>query len=150
MFCTKCGKEVENNANVCPNCGCPIESQTQTPPAPPAVVPTATEPKQPKQGKKDFFLFRLIANAVGALSGVLSIIFGIVINNFPNGSYADLETYGGDAYTGMQNASAMAANNVLRLSYNLNHIVCYFMICFGLALLAFFVSKIFKTLAEKK
>ncbi len=150
MFCTKCGKEVENNANVCPNCGCPIESQTQTPPAPPAVVPTVTEPKQPKQGKKDFFLFRVIANAVGALSGVLSIIFGIVINNFPGGSYADLETYGGDAYTGMQNASAMAANNVLRLSNNLNHIVCYFMICFGLALLAFFVSKIFKTLAEKK
>ena len=107
---------------ICPNCGCPIESQT--PPAPPAVMPNVPMPQQANQGKKDFFLLRLIANAVGALSGILSIIFGIVINNFSIGSLADLETYGGDAYTGMQNASAMAANNVLRLSYNLNHIVC--------------------------
>lgn len=49
--------------------------------------------------------------------GVLSVLFAISIINVADadpeiGRYVDRSIYGGDAYTGMQNASASTANNV--------------------------------------
>lgn len=48
--------------------------------------------------------------------GVLSIILAIVCFSMDRGSYTSREYYGGDAYTGMQQAAAQTANNVLYLS----------------------------------
>lgn len=31
MFCSKCGKEIFDEAVICPNCGCPTNSTTSTP-----------------------------------------------------------------------------------------------------------------------
>ena len=32
-FCTKCGKELEGGASVCPNCGAPVPSAAPSAPA---------------------------------------------------------------------------------------------------------------------
>ena len=31
MFCAKCGKEIPNDAKVCPNCGAAVEEEKATP-----------------------------------------------------------------------------------------------------------------------
>ncbi|MGN0569656.1 MAG: hypothetical protein ACI4N4_04035 [Candidatus Fimenecus sp.] len=149
-FCEKCGKELMDDAVMCPACGYTVEAQKPQPAAyTPAPMPNTTVQNQSKQGMKDLFLFRLIANAVGAISGVLSIIFGIVIVNLPCGILGENEAYGGDAYTGIQNASILTANNVFELTDDIKHIACYFMICFGFALIAIFISGIFKICADR-
>lgn len=44
--------------------------------------------------------------------GILSVILGFSAYGCSTGSYESNKSYGGDAYTGMQNASAQIANNV--------------------------------------
>ncbi len=48
--------------------------------------------------------------------GVISLILAIVCFTRETGSYEYNEIYGGDAYTGIQNAAAQSANNVLCLN----------------------------------
>ena len=48
--------------------------------------------------------------------GVLAIIFGIVSFSKDTGSYEWNHSYGGDAYTGIQNASAQTANNIMYMT----------------------------------
>ena len=48
--------------------------------------------------------------------GVISIILGIVCFFLDVGRTVDFNTYGGDAYTGIQHASATTANNIRHLS----------------------------------
>lgn len=67
--------------------------------------------------------------------GVVAIALGVVSflktseNNYA--SYASKETYGGDAYTGIQNAAATTANNVRALNYNLESMHNSIMFGFG-------------------
>lgn len=51
-----------------------------------------------------------------ALAGGVSIALSIYCFNMDAGEYCGDSMYGGDAYTGMQNASATAARNVKMLS----------------------------------
>ena len=53
---------------------------------------------------------------VGIIVGVVSIAFGIVMLNMNSGVNTGYEWYGGDAYTGIQQAGADAAANVKRLT----------------------------------
>lgn len=48
--------------------------------------------------------------------GILSIILGICAYDMPTGSYEYNESYGGDAYTGIQNAAAQGANNTIMVA----------------------------------
>ena len=50
------------------------------------------------------------------ISGVLSIIFGVICLFQNAGSTERFESYGGDAYTGIQQAAAQAANNAYHLA----------------------------------
>ena len=59
---------------------------------------------------KKFKLIVLLA------TGILSIILGIVCFGMDEGYYESSYTYGGDAYTGIQNASAQSANNTRALA----------------------------------
>lgn len=53
---------------------------------------------------------------IGISLGVLSLVFAVIMKlTYFEGNYVRKETYGGDAYTGMQNASAATANNLLWL-----------------------------------
>lgn len=48
--------------------------------------------------------------------GIISILFAFNVMSMDAGSYESNEYYGGDAYTGIQQASAQAANNVQDLA----------------------------------
>lgn len=52
---------------------------------------------------------------LGMLSGFVSIIFSVIIFCMDNGSWENSLQYGGDAYTGIQNAAAKTANNIQAL-----------------------------------
>ena len=55
----------------------------------------------------------LIKGAAFAISGLLSTVLGIVSFCLEDGLYESSITYGGDAYTGIQNAAAQTANNLI-------------------------------------
>ena len=50
------------------------------------------------------------------LIGIVSVILGMVSFSMETGSYELNVSYGGDAYTGIQNAGAQAANNMVYLA----------------------------------
>ena len=68
--------------------------------------------------------------------GILSIIFGIVCFNMDEGRYEMSSSYGGDAYTGIQNASANTANNVQVLTKNVNKGMGFMLLIAGMSLIA--------------
>jgi len=49
------------------------------------------------------------------LFGIVSLILAIVCFSMDTGGYENYERYGGDAYTGIQNAAAHTSNNILIL-----------------------------------
>ena len=55
---------------------------------------------------------RKIAGALFILAGLIALWFAISLFKMDEGSFPQNLSYGGDAYTGMQNAAASAARNV--------------------------------------
>ena len=83
-----------------------------------------------------------LSNIVGIISGMISIVFSFVVKGMSIGYYEQNYTYGGDAYTGIQNASAQAANNVQDLADLVRTGIYGFLLVFGLALIFFFLSRL--------
>ena len=85
-----------------------------------------------EKGKKIFSIGLL-------LIGITAIIFAIVcLTAEPciwDTTYVYKETYGGDAYTGIQNAAAITANNIQYLDLNLQYATEFFANCMGYVLL---------------
>ncbi|MDD7079479.1 MAG: hypothetical protein PUI06_01825 [Prevotella sp.] len=82
---------------------------------------------------------KLLRTIIFVLAACLSFYFSHQCFDKMTGYRGEEHTYGGDAYTGMQNASAQSATNV----YHLNNIVKdgfgWFFIVTGVALLGFAV-----------
>lgn len=147
-FCPKCAKELQEGQAFCPECGTPIGQSGVNPgpvppmggytPAPqnPLDTITATSGKYAGVG-------RIIASVVGTLSGLLSIILGLITMGLSNGSYESNASYGGDAYTGIQNAAAQAANNIQDLADIVKFGLGALLIVFGIATACFFILKLF-------
>ncbi len=76
-----------------------------------------------------------------SLVGIASIVLGVICFFFDIGRYANLESYGGDAYTGIQNAAARAANNIQLLSIIVKCGFGFLLIITGLILIAIAVTK---------
>lgn len=76
-----------------------------------------------------------------SLVGIASIVLGVICFFFDVGRYANLESYGGDAYTGIQNAAARAANNIQLLSIIVKCGFGFLLIITGLILIAIAVTK---------
>lgn len=97
-----------------------------------------------------FFVIALVALALTITCFVLTE--DVYVDSSFSTSYTYQETYGGDAYTGMQNASANAANNV-RALYSLSR-DGYNQICTDILLVASFAflisTLIFIVLGVKK
>lgn len=155
-FCPKCGSNVDGA--FCPQCGNKMEEE-------PAIAyqaapqqnsaPTFTPAAQPatngglngfanKNAKKG----KLICSIIGAIGGFISIILGFVVSGMSTGSWESNTSYGGDAYTGIQNAAAQTANNVQDLAEILKTGMSSALIIFGIAMIAYFGLKFFKN-AEK-
>lgn len=74
------------------------------------------------------------------LIGITAIIFAFLCFNnyfgwYHSTSYISRETYGGDAYTSIQNAAAATANNVKYLAYDVASIGNFFVQAMGYSLL---------------
>ena len=67
--------------------------------------------------KKASTIIKIIASALLFVWGIIIMFFGISDNTsfYFYGNYTANETYGGDAYTGIQNAAADTANNISEL-----------------------------------
>ena len=59
--------------------------------------------------KKKYF------SIAGIVAGAYSIIMSLQVNGAETGYWESSMTYGGDAYTGIQNAAAQSANNIIYL-----------------------------------
>jgi hypothetical protein len=78
------------------------------------------------------------------LSGIISVVCGFIVATFSVGSYEWNSSYGGDAYTGIQNAAAQTANNVQNLAEIAKFGMAALLIVLGLAIVCYFGSKLTK------
>ncbi len=158
MKCIKCGNELAENAQFCTNCGAPQEqNNTAANPVYEQSAPNTITPDQPsmtfapQKSKVDLsFIIKLVINAMGVLSGVLSIIMGVVINFKDCGDYVVSNSYGGDAYTGIQNAAADTAMNILASNRILTDGFSFICVSIGLAVVFYFAAKLLDTILAKK
>ncbi|MBP3384475.1 MAG: hypothetical protein J6M22_03315, partial [Firmicutes bacterium] len=77
----------------------------------------------------------------GIIVGLISVILSFVVKSQNYSNYEYSSSYGGDAYTGIQNAAASTANNV---GYLINAVTWGFfaiLFVFGLACIVYFGSK---------
>lgn len=70
------------------------------------------------------------------LIGILSVILSISAYGLNYGSYENNKSYGGDAYTGIQNAAAQSANNVIYTTKALAFGTGSILLIVGLSLIA--------------
>ena len=91
-----------------------------------------------------------IFSLVGALSGIISIIFSIVVFGMDDGMFENSVRYGADAYTGMQNAAAQTANNVQDLCNIMKVGLGAILLVAGIVLIAHYGEKICKARKELK
>ena len=85
----------------------------------------------------------------GMISGILSILFGLLTLSQDTGSWESSTSYGGDAYTGIQNAAAQTANNVQDLAEIVAMGFGFLLISLGLFAFFYFITKI-KNLSNLK
>lgn len=141
--CPNCGNQEADGEKFCSKCGTPL------PVAP--VQPVYTQPVAPAQPA--FTMPNFDVNAIkqktagkvpcvlGMASGVLSAIFGLVTMGANTGYYEASKSYGGDAYTGIQNAAAQAANNTMYLTEMLASGLGMLLIAMGLITFCYFLNK---------
>ena len=84
---------------------------------------------------KKMFIFKII---IGVVVIALGMNFAAAEDRsgIITGLYTAKETYGGDAYTGIQNAAATAGNNVNALGEHINELYNDFMVRVGISFMA--------------
>lgn len=91
-----------------------------------------------------------VFSIAGAAAGVFSIIMSFVVLGKETGYYVSNSSYGGDAYTGIQNAAAETANNVIYLGDMIQLGLFAVLFAFGLACAAHFGKQVFAEWNEEK
>ena len=91
----------------------------------------------------------IIRNILFVVIGVLSIIFAINIGGLSTGNFEMSFSYGGDAYTGIQNACAGAANNAIDVANILQQGFEYCLIIAGFVLVSIGGTSLCKLLETK-
>lgn len=59
---------------------------------------------------------RYLRSIIFAIAGTLSIFCGVSVSDLPIGEIVEFKEYGGDAYSGIQQAGAHTALNIVYLS----------------------------------
>ena len=114
-FCRACGAKMLQSDEICLSCGV---SQTKKPPTKSAETSKITPQK-------------IIGIGLFAIS-LISFIFAFQCFGMDDGLTTYYQSYGGDAYTGIQNAAADTARNISLLTRNVNTISAYLFILLGL------------------
>ena len=82
-------------------------------------------------------IFNYILIGIGALSIIFAILCFVLNGEFGSCYYVGRQVYGGDAYTGIQNATATTANNIETLNESVETLANSIKIGFGFVLLIF-------------
>lgn len=83
-----------------------------------------------------------VGNIIGFVAAIISLVTGVVMLALDSGNYSSHQAYGGDAYTGIQNAGATTADNVQALAVIAKCGFAFVLIVTGLTLLAIFLPKV--------
>ena len=86
----------------------------------------------------------------GACTGALSVIFAFVIKAASIGSFVSNQYYGGDAYTGIQQAAAQTGNNVQDLADIARFGFFAVLLIFGILAVCYFVPMFLGELEKEK
>jgi hypothetical protein len=140
-FCSKCGTPLAAAQPAQPTYNAYNPTQPYTPAPSFNAVQVAAAVKEKVKGK--------VSWVFGIISGILSVIFGIVMFGMDNGYWESSNSYGGDAYTGIQNAAAQTANNVQCLADIAKNGFGFILIAFGLFAICYFITKM-KNLSNLK
>lgn len=119
MYCINCGEQIPENADFCPNCGKVLKK----------------EQKKVQLNKKNI---NIILNCIGIILGITLIILSVT-SSFPGEVVVD-KMYGGDAYTGMQNAMAAAANNLYNIAQSTQATITAFGTVSGLLIIVHYLK----------
>lgn len=80
---------------------------------------------------------------LGITAGVMTLIWGcIYLLSFNEVRYTWSSTYGGDAFTGIQNATANVANNIMYLAKICKMGIAGILIAIGLMMISYFYIKL--------
>lgn len=94
--------------------------------------------------KKSKPIGRIIFSIISIVGGIVSIILGLSIE-IPSYTYTPLNQYGGDAYTGIQNAAASTANRVGGVNKTLCLGFKYVLITAGILAMCYFALELLKS-----
>ena len=149
--CTKCGAENVDDAIFCTGCGAQMNENAEKAEGENEFVNTVPQENNAQSGNApgNGGCRRKICCLCGAATGVISIILGIIAACLKTGVKEQAFSYGGDAYTGIQNAAAQTATNVHYLANIIRFGISSLLIIAGLALIFLFGAKLFKKCGEK-
>ncbi len=91
MFCAKCGKEIPNDAKVCPNCGAAVEEEKATP------VVEAKPVEAPKKSK--VLVLSIVLSVIGSVVSLFVPLIGYVLGAVTIGSGIDAKKKNDSAAT---------------------------------------------------
>ena len=156
--CINCGAELAEGQEVCPKCGAArlkkdvcgnvteqssVDTSGLTQVKNPISNPVSAE-KRAEELSNKISRGRAFFPLGGIASGIVSILFGLIMLGKDVGNYVSSSAYGGDAYTGIQNAAAQTANNVRSLSEIANNGFAFLLIAIGLIAIFYFASRLSK------
>jgi Predicted membrane protein len=162
IACPKCGKQISEQSDQCIHCGYQLtRGNAANPPMPaPGYAPNYPTPSGgPARATADFDGAKKIVDIVAAVGGIVAHIGGIVsgfvaihfsnvVQNMSIGYYESDSSYGGDAYTGIQNAAAQTANNVKALSEIVRKGLSGLLLALGIALIFFFAAGLLRQIQK--
>lgn len=150
MFCRKCGNEIVTGEKFCSACGTEIETVEESVTMNENDYENSSEQNNVEMiCKNTNNVLGIIASIGGMVTGLLSIILGFVLRSDSTGMYELNGTYGGDAYTGIQNAAARTANNVIDVAEIVQDGISYVLFVLGLIVIFSFMFKLYKCLARR-
>ena len=91
-----------------------------------------------------------IVSIMGSLAGALSIIFSFVVKSSDLGRWETASAYGGDAYTGIQNAAATTASNIRCLNEILSFGFFAILLIGGIALICHYLPTALALIEQDK
>ena len=158
VTCPNCGAEVQDGMLFCSECGSRINTEPEQNGGYPPEPNNDPAGSSPINGINNGYLTGTgkpqtidkilkpqikdkIFDILGMVTGILSVIIGITFFSGSYGVHVTSQSYGGDAYTGIQNAVAYTGNNVRALAKLLKSGFAWILIIIGLAIIFYFASR---------
>ena len=139
MICNNCKKEVETGTIICPYCGCLTEENSNNDGVDTIEKTTYSSNKSEyEDADNKSYGFGIFVSIVVLIAGIIFFFYS---------SFGDIGSteynleYGGDAYTGIQNAAAQTASNVHYLIICISKGIGILTSSIGLISLSYFVEK---------